>query len=244
MKLDVWKLMTIVMAGLLVVYYTGPMITGLFSYDYFANELTCINGKCVELFVMSHCPYGTQAEKGIIPAIEALGNNVDFHIRFVYYAMHGQTELNEELRQYCIQYEQRDKFIDYLTCFLDSGDSSSCLTSAGVNINQLNTCVARADTAFNVTNMYNDQATWLSGRYPLFNAHESLNEEYGIRGSPQLVVNGEVIQPASRSPQGYLDAICEAFTQQPAACNTQLSTTAYSTGFGYTGGSSSSASCS
>src|SRR3989344_3434948 len=27
----------------------------------------------VELFVMSHCPYGTQIEKGILPAINALG---------------------------------------------------------------------------------------------------------------------------------------------------------------------------
>lgn len=235
--------MTIVMAGVLVVYYTGPAITGLFTTDYFTNELTCADGKCVELFVMSYCPYGTQAEKGIIPAVELLGDSVDFHVRFVYYAMHGQAELNEQLAQYCIQYEQRDKYLDYLTCFLDAGNSASCLTSAGINTNQLSTCVSRADTAFNVTNMYADQATWLSGRYPTFNPHLSLNDEYGIGGSPQLVVNGEVVQPASRSPQAYLDAICNALPSQPSACSEQLSNTAYSAGFGYTDGASTSASC-
>ncbi|HEY9704050.1 MAG TPA: hypothetical protein V6C58_16490, partial [Allocoleopsis sp.] len=28
----------------------------------------------VELFVMSHCPFGTQAEKGMLPALRALGD--------------------------------------------------------------------------------------------------------------------------------------------------------------------------
>ena len=32
----------------------------------------------IELFVMSYCPYGTQIEKGILPVLETLGNNVDF----------------------------------------------------------------------------------------------------------------------------------------------------------------------
>ena len=75
----------------------------------------------VELFVMSHCPYGTQIEKGIIPAIEALGDKVDFNLKFCSYAMHGEQELREELNQYCIQKEQKDKLLPYLKCFLKEG---------------------------------------------------------------------------------------------------------------------------
>ena len=44
----------------------------------------------VELFIMTHCPYGTQAEKGIIPAFEVLGNTIEGKIRFVHYFMHEQ----------------------------------------------------------------------------------------------------------------------------------------------------------
>ncbi|MFH0840784.1 MAG: hypothetical protein V1865_02275, partial [bacterium] len=56
----------------------------------------------VELFVMSHCPYGTQIEKGIIPVAETLKDKIDFQIKFVDYAMHGEKELKEQLNQYCI----------------------------------------------------------------------------------------------------------------------------------------------
>ncbi|MEI6627429.1 MAG: hypothetical protein WCL61_02435, partial [bacterium] len=56
----------------------------------------------VELFVMSYCPYGTQAEKGILPAVKALGNKIDFKLKFVAYTMHGDKETQENLLQYCI----------------------------------------------------------------------------------------------------------------------------------------------
>jgi hypothetical protein len=93
----------------------------------------------VELFVMSHCPYGTQSEKGMLPVARTLGDKIDFKIRFVYYAMHGALEVNEQVIQYCIQDEQSDKFIKYLACFLNSTDGGSavttnnCLTQANVD---------------------------------------------------------------------------------------------------------------
>lgn len=56
----------------------------------------------VQLFVMSYCPYGLQEEKGLIPAVQALGNKINFKLEFVSYSMHGQKEVNENLLQYCI----------------------------------------------------------------------------------------------------------------------------------------------
>lgn len=35
---------------------------------------------------MSHFPYGTQIEKGMIPVMETLGNKADIGIKFVNYA--------------------------------------------------------------------------------------------------------------------------------------------------------------
>lgn len=245
MIIDVWKALTFIMSAVLLITLVTPVISGLFILSpSFADELECESGKCVELFVMSHCPYGTQAEKGVLPAVEALSDEVDFKIRFVYYAMHGKTELDEQLNQYCIQYQQPDKFFDYLYCFLDNGDGNPCLAEAGVNTNLLSNCVQQADKVFNVTELYNNRSTWLSGYYPLFNVHLSLNEEYGIGGSPTLVVNGEQVRPESRSPQGFLDAICEALNSSSTACNTSLSTTVPSTGFGLnTAGSESVGTC-
>jgi hypothetical protein len=201
----------------------------------------------VELFVMSYCPYGTQAEKGILPVAKLLGDKIDFNIRFVYYSMHpSQGEVEENLRQYCIQKEQKSKFDNYLTCFLDKGDSAACLTSAGIDKNKLNLCTAAADKEFQVSANKNDKTKWLSGNYPLFNVDKALNEQYSIAGSPTLVINGVQVTSA-RDPASYLDSICQAFSDGsvPAECGQTLSSTAYGAGFGYdtTGSSGSAAQC-
>ncbi len=203
----------------------------------------------VDLFVMSHCPYGTQAEKGIIPAIEALDDSIDFNLRFVYYAMHpSYGEVEEQLNQYCIQKEQEAKLLPYLKCFLGktgtSADSEACLTEAKIDKTKLASCVTKADKEFEISENKDDQTKWLSGRYPLFNTDKALNELYGIGGSPTLVVNGVTVNSA-RDPASYLDTICQAFSDGnvPEACATQLSTTAYSAGFGYDAGTSTTAQC-
>ena len=193
----------------------------------------------VELFVMAYCPYGTQAEKGILPAIRTLGDKVDFKVRFVYYSMHGQKEVNQNLMQYCIQTEQPDKYLNYLACFLnDSAGQGSdsainaCLASTQVDQTKLNACIAKDDAAFNVTANWNNKASWLSGNYPLFSTDAALNVKYGVQGSPTLVING-VQSNAGRDSASFLAGICNSFNNQPAECNTQLSSTTPGTGFGY-----------
>ena len=64
------------------------------SSDNKTSEITKSDKPKVELFVMSYCPYGTQIEKGIIPAVQALGDKIDFNLKFVNYSMHGKKELD------------------------------------------------------------------------------------------------------------------------------------------------------
>jgi hypothetical protein len=198
----------------------------------------------VELFVMSHCPYGTQAEKGIIPAVQALGDSIDFKIRFVYYAMHGETEVVEQTRQYCIQEEQSEKFLDYLTCFLADGKGDECLEVVEIDTEQLDSCVESADAEFDITANLEDQSSWLNGRFPLFSTDAEKNTLYGVSGSPTLVINGAKVS-SSRDPASYLEAICEHFNEPPEECQANVSSSAPSPGFGYSesGSASSDAQC-
>lgn len=193
----------------------------------------------VELFVMSHCPFGTQAEKGILPAVRTLGDKVDFKVKFVYYVMHGEKEVKEQLVQYCIQKEQPNKFLPYLACFLNDtagqgGEAASnkCIADLGVDITKLETCKAAADKEFKIMDSFKDTASWLSGRFPLFNTDKADNEKYGVGGSPTLVING-VQSNAGRDSASYLAAICGAFNTPPSECQTQLSAVAPGPGFGY-----------
>jgi hypothetical protein len=193
----------------------------------------------VELFVMSYCPYGTQAEKGILPAVRALGDSIDFKIRFVYYSMHGLKEVKENLNQYCIQSQQPDKYEKYLACFLNDsvGQGSdaavtACIASSGIDTTKLNACKTATDTQFNVMANYNNQSSWLNGQFPKFDIDAALNTKYSVGGSPTLIING-VESNAGRDSASFLAGICAAFNTPPAACQTQLSSTTPGAGFGY-----------
>jgi len=187
----------------------------------------------VELFVMSHCPYGTQAEKGILPVASLLKSKIDFEIKFVDYAMHGEKELKEQMNQVCIKNEQADKFNAYLTCFLEDGDGERCLTASNVDKTKLATCVSTLDKNYKIMEGFNDKSTWLSGNFPMFNVNKEDNEKYSVQGSPTLVING-VQADSARSPAAYLATICAAFNTTPEECAKQLSAEGYAAGFGYT----------
>jgi hypothetical protein len=173
----------------------------------------------VKLFVMSYCPYGLQAQKAYLPVYELLKEEADMGIYFVDYAMHGQEEIDENLRQYCIQKEQSDKFIDYLACFVENGEAGTCLTEALINQSQMDTCIAAANEEFDTEN-------------PNFSIDSALNDEYGIQGSPSLVINNTYVPSFERSAEGLKDLVCSAFNEQPEDCSENLSEVVYSSGFG------------
>ncbi len=197
----------------------------------------------VEVFVMSHCPYGTQIEKGIIPVVETLGDKIDFQLKFVDYAMHGEKELDEELNQYCIQKNEPNKLITYLKCFLEDSDGAGCLASTGINNANLQSCVSATDEEFEVKSLFADKSTWSGGRYPQFNVHKAENDKYGITGSPGLVINGTK-SSAGRDSASLLSNICAAFNEQPSECSEKLSSASPSPGFGFAAsGSATDATC-
>jgi glutaredoxin len=197
----------------------------------------------VELFIMSHCPYGTQIEKGLLPVLSALGDKIDFKLKFCSYAMHGEKELDEQLNQYCIQKEEPAKLANYLKCFLEDGNSDRCATATGLNKGKIKSCIASADKEFKVKEKYKDQSTWVSGRFPAFDVFKADNEKYGVQGSPTLIINGQQIQ-TGRDSASLLSAICSTFNNQPAECQQQLSGAAPSPGFGSgTGGANSAGGC-
>lgn len=178
----------------------------------------------VELFIMTHCPYGTQAEKGMLPVFELLGDKIDSSIKFVHYFLHD-PENDETPLQICLREEQPEKYLDYLKCFLEDGDSERCLTEAGINKAKLNSCIANSAEGY-------------------YASDSELSQGYGVRGSPTLVINGQQAG-SGRSPAAYLSTICSAFNEQPEECKEELNSANPSPGFGYTAsaGGSTSAQC-
>ncbi len=187
----------------------------------------------VDLFVMAYCPYGTQMEKGILPVVKLLGDKIDFNIKFVYYSMHtSEGEVPEELRQYCIETEQNSKYLNYLKCFLEAGDTKGCLSKTNIDESNLSSCVATTDKKFNVMANLNDKSSWLNGRFPRFDIYKAENEKYKVAGSPTLIVNG-VQASSGRDSSSLMKTICSAFKVAPSECNTKFTAGTPSPGFGF-----------
>ena len=186
----------------------------------------------VKLFVMSYCPYGLQAQKMFLPVYNLLKDKVKMGVYFVNYIMHGKQEIDENLRQYCIQKEEKEKYYSYLSCFVQDGNSEKCLSEANINREKMNTCISETDTQYKITQNYNDKNTWVNGQFPKFDVNTDLNEKYGVQGSPTIVINDKVVNLTNRSPEAFKEIVCQAFSNPPAECSQTLSNEAFSTGFG------------
>ena len=197
----------------------------------------------VKLFVMAYCPYGLQMEKAYLPVYNLLKEKADMGIYFVNYIMHEKKEIDENLRQYCIQKEEKEKYYDYLSCFVKAGGFEKCLNEAKIDKEKMNSCISETDKEYKITQLYNDKSTWLSGRYPRFDVHTDLNEKYGVQGSPTVVINDKVVEVSSRSPEKFKEVICQAFNSPPEECSQTLSNTTFSPGFGLETGTSSGGGC-
>lgn len=197
----------------------------------------------VKLFVMSYCPFGLQAEKALLPVINLLKDKADIGVYFVNYIMHEKKEIDENLRQYCIQQEQREKYSAYLSCFVQDGNFDKCLSETGIDKGKMDSCISATDQQFKITEQYNDKSTWLNGQFPKFDVQGELNKQYQVSGSPTIVINDKVVNTGNRSPEEFKKAICDAFTTAPEECNQTLSSDAASSGFGGGTGSTSGGSC-
>lgn len=197
----------------------------------------------VKLFVMSYCPYGLQAQKMFLPVYDLLKNEADMGVYFVNYIMHEKEEIDENLRQYCIQKEEKEKYSNYLNCFVKDGNFEECLNEADIDRDKMNSCVSQTDEMYKITELYNDKSTWLSGYYPKFDVQTDLNEKYGISGSPTIVINDQIVTVSQRSPEKFKELVCQAFNTPPAECSQALSEETFSPGFGLDTGSSSEGSC-
>ncbi len=168
----------------------------------------------MQVFIMSYCPYGLQMLKGLLPVWEKFQDKANIELRFVSYTMHGQKEEDENYRMICIREEQHSKLIPYLKCYVEDGDYERCIKQTGIDESKLNSCVVSKASQY-------------------FEEDKTLNEKYGVRGSPTTVINGEIAEIWPRSPEDIKNALCEAFSTQPSECSEALSSENPSPGFGW-----------
>lgn len=200
----------------------------------------------VKVFVMGHCPYGVAAEYALIPAMKLLGGKATFDIRFIaeqagnntFDSLHGEKEVQEDMRQLCISANQPDKFLSYLECFVEKpgkavrdGDNAaySAATANDGWVKAADACMATAkvDVANVTACMANGQGV------ELLKKNIVLAGTLGIGSSPTILINeGNAQSHAMSSPEDFKNEICSAFTTAPAECAQALSNATAASGSG------------
>lgn len=183
----------------------------------------------LEVFVVSYCPFGLQAERAVVRAVEQVPELKNY-LKIEYIgsvsdgkitSMHGDKEAEENLRQICLREEQPNKYWSYLSCFIKEGKSNECLSSAKVNQTKLSSCM-------------NDENRGL--KYA--KADFSQVSKYNITGSPTFILNGEGEKEGisefsfgGRSAESVKKMVCCGFQQEPKWCQKTADSSQAATGF-------------
>jgi len=184
----------------------------------------------VELYVMSFCPFGVQAENTMKPVFDLLGSYANFKIRFIVnvggdtadsiQSLHGSYEAMEDLRQICImKYYDAKTYWNYLAEF-----NEKCY-SVGRDQDKLDECWKATAKKFSIDTNKIETCSKSKEAIDLIKVDEQLTEKNGVTGSPTLIINGKVYNGA-RTQEAFKQAICSGFTNPPAACQTNMTQTA------------------
>lgn len=190
----------------------------------------------VNLFVMSFCPYGVQAENSMKEVVDLLGIKADIKVHFIanvqgdtvesVQSLHGINEAKEDLRQACIQkYYDQKTFWSYLVeinknCYPNYRDTS-----------KLEECWKNAAQKLGIDVSKIENCAYGSEGLGLLKADEELTEQYSVTGSPTLIINGAKYS-GSRTSEAFKQAICSGFITQPKECSQSLGNSTSTTATG------------
>lgn len=187
----------------------------------------------VKFFVMSFCPFGNQAEEGLGPVFELLGEeNVEWEPHYVIYSnyrgggpqycldeeskycsMHGIQELNQDVRELCIwKYYEHSVWWDFVLKINQQCD-----------YNNVDTCWEPIAKEFDidvdkVKKCFDEEAE------DLLTVEVGLNQKYGVSGSPTVLVNDQQYS-GGRAPENFKQGVCSGFATQPDECSQILGAT-------------------
>jgi len=212
-------------------------------------KMTCADVKKADApkltaFIVANCPYGLQMQRVMNKAITeqpALAPLME--VKYIgaiangkITSMHGDDEAQENLRQICIREEQKTLYWPYVSCYMKaSGQSTACLGSSGVNVSNVNACMADAKRGLAYAQKDFDLGT-----------------QFSIGSSPTLLVNDTQIVSeydfGGRTADALKQVSCCASSKEGAYCAKALSTDQIATSFSATdvaatGGSASAANC-
>jgi len=193
----------------------------------------------VDLFVMSFCPFGNLAEDAMLNVVDLLKKRAKFRLRYIIDlsteeipralrletpegtlyigSLHGPNEAWADAFEACVQ-----KHHDTLTFWRFVSSVNERCTPIYRDREKLDECLESVSNEHGIDFAEMRGCASSTEVIELLREDESLAREFGITGSPTLIINGARYQGA-RTPEAFKQAICSGFIKLPAECETELS---------------------
>jgi predicted DsbA family dithiol-disulfide isomerase len=166
-----------------------------------------------DLYVMSQCPFGVQAENAFKDVVAKFGKELDLRVEFIgnttasgeLASLHGPTEVKGDALQICAQKYAPEKSFDFILCQNENmkevaTNGEACATKLGMPVEKILACADGPEGKSLLT------ASFLRAK------------QAGAQGSPTMVFEGRKYE-GGRKPMDLIKAICNAATgKRPAAC--------------------------
>ena len=152
-----------------------------------ASRIERMGKPTLELFVMSYCPFGIQAEEKIMPIVKKFGDKIDFKLQFIaqekgtpsqqditpFISLHGYPEVAENIRQLLIAQEYPEQYSDYILCRGKKLNKSweDCAKKHGIDVEKIQRLSDTPEAE------------------QLFRENIKRSAELGIRASPTILVD-------------------------------------------------------
>jgi glutaredoxin len=191
----------------------------------------------VELFVMSFCPYGVQAENAMDPVVGLLGTKSDIKVHYIatvsgttldsVKSLHGPTETKEDVRQLCIAKYYPQKLWAYLMDF-DKNCQNSTLRK---DLTALDACSANSARVADIDNQKIETCVSNGEGMALLSTDAVIAQNNKVTGSPTIFINGQKYV-GQRTAEAYKQGICTRFETAPAECSVNLTDLAVAASYG------------
>lgn len=183
-----------------------------------AEEIPKAEKPRVDLYVMSFCPFGNQAEDTMEEAYNLLKDKIDFNVHYIVNenngeisSLHGQKEVDQNMREVCVEKNYgMDKWWDFTTYVNENcGEIGDCwedsAQAANLSVNTIQNCVDEEGKELMIENA-------------------KISSENNVSGSPTMLINGVETNSVYNygQPNSYKEAICSAFENENDQCATEL----------------------
>ncbi len=165
----------------------------------------------MELYVMSQCPYGVQAENELAPVVEKLGSDLNFNLHFIgggspgsFQSLHGQPEVDGNKIQLCAMKHHPGKYYNFISCMNKEyqkipNNWEDCAKELDLDSEKLKNCFDDGE---------GDK---------LLESSFKKSQDAGAMGSPTIVINGKTYS-GKRDTNSVFRALCKEYETKPEAC--------------------------